>query len=54
MSELKRVLMRRDSLSEEEAEIIIQSCRDQVNSGIDPEEVLCDIGLEPDYIFDIL
>jgi hypothetical protein len=53
---LKQVLMRRDGLSEEEAEELIQEAREEVlEGGADPEEVLaCNFGLEPDYIFDLL
>ncbi len=54
MSELKEVFMRRDGMSSEEADERIQEMRELVAEGEDPEEVLYDEGLEPDYIFDIL
>jgi hypothetical protein len=37
-----------------EAIEIIQDMRSEVLEGADPEELLWDYGLEPDYIFDIL
>ncbi len=37
-----------------EAIEIIQDMRAEVLEGADPEELLWDYGLEPDYIFDVL
>ena len=55
MSELVRVLMRRDGLTLEEAEEQVAEARRMVAAGADPEEVLYDeFGLEPDYVFDLL
>lgn len=55
MNSLKEVLMRRDGLSEVEAEDLIADARARVEDGEDPEEVLEDeFGLEPDYVFDLL
>lgn len=54
MSELKDVLMSRDGYSSAEADDIISEMQEQVWEGEDPEELLYDIGLEPDYVFDIL
>ncbi len=54
MSELKRVLMKRDDLTSEEADSIISEMMERVMEGEDPEEVLYDEGLEPDYILDII
>lgn len=54
MSELKKVLMERDGMTEEEANAEIVDMRNRVYEGENPEEVLYDIGLEPDYIFDII
>jgi hypothetical protein len=49
------ILMRRDGLSKQEAELSVQEARQRVTEGEDPEEVLQDeFGLEPDYIFDLL
>lgn len=55
METLKQVLMRRDEVSEEVAEELIQIARRRVAEGEDPEEVLEDeFGLEPDWIMDLL
>lgn len=52
---LKKVIMERDGLSEDEADELITLAKECVQDGEDPEEVLSDMfGLEPDYIFDIL
>ena len=52
---LKQVIMRRDGLSSQEADELIESAREQILEGEDPEEVILnDFGLEPDYIFDLL
>lgn len=53
---LKQVIMRRDGLTSQEVDELIESAREQIfEEGIDPEEVLLnDFGLEPDYIFDLL
>lgn len=47
------VLLRR-GLSETEAQEVISEMQDRVWDGEDPEEVLADFGLEPDYVFDLL
>ena len=52
--ELLNVLMNRDKLTKAEAIDQIRDMRAQVLDGADPEELLYDIGLEPDYIFDLL
>jgi len=54
MTELKKVLMERDELTESEADDIISDMIIDVANGENPEEILWDHGLEPDYIFDIL
>lgn len=46
--------MRRDEMSLEEAEETLADAREAIAEGEDPEEVLYDLGLEPDYIFDLL
>ena len=54
-SQLKRILMRRDRLSEDEADDLINEAKERVAAGEDPDDILHDeFGLEPDYIFDIL
>ena len=55
MSELKRIIMRRDNLTSAEADELIDNAKAEVLAGADPEEVLmADFGLEPDYLFDLL
>jgi len=54
MTELKRVLMNRDELTSDEADEQIAEMSGQINDGENPEDVLYDIGLEPDYIFDLI
>jgi len=51
---IKKVLIERDGYSEEEAQEILQEMREDVANGENPEELLYDIGLEPDYIFDLI
>jgi len=54
-SGLCKILMRRDDLTQEEAEDIINEMKANVLAGADPEGVLLDtVQLEPDYIFDIM
>lgn len=61
MNEIKRILMKRDGVSEKEAEHIIDSTReemmDAINSGdwdVVEDIMYSEIGLEMDYIFDLL
>jgi len=55
LTELQRVLMRRDEMSAEEADEMIQEARERVEVGEDPEDILYEeFGLEPDYVLDLL
>jgi len=55
LTELHRVLMRRDEMSAEEADEMIQEARERVEVGEDPEDILYEeFGVEPDYVFDLL
>lgn len=54
MTELVRVLINRDGISKKEAQDIRKEMMQRVWDGEDPEEVLYEEGLEPDYVFDIL
>lgn len=55
MNELKQILMERDGLTEIEAEDILNDLGDLVLAGENPEELLLDeLGLEPDYLFDLM
>lgn len=53
---IKETLMRRDKISEAEADRMIKEARERViEDGEDPEEVLLEeFGLEPDYLEDLL
>lgn len=52
---IKQILMRRDKMSAEDAEELINEAKEAVSEGQDPEEV-CEeyFGLEPDYIWELL
>lgn len=61
MNRVVSILMKRDGYSKEEAIEIINDCREKINEAIADgdyelaEDILaCDLGLEPDYIMDIL
>ena len=46
--------MKRDNMSESEADELIEDMNARMHQGEDPEELLYEIGLEPDYVFDLL
>lgn len=49
------ILMNRDGMSREDATELLQSCREAVKEGDNPEEILeIDLGLEPDYILALI
>ncbi len=55
LTELHRVLMRRDGMTTEDVDAWIKAARQAVEDGEDPEDILHDeFGLEPDYVFDLL
>lgn len=62
MLEVIQVLMNRDKLTEQEALAWVCECRADIerlcfeqNSGYEPEEIVMDqLGLEPDYLVEIL
>ena len=61
MNEVVRVLMSRDNMSREEAEHYLQNVREEIDDaiaegdyGLVEDIVYSDLGLEMDYIFDIL
>lgn len=58
---LVKVLMERDGMSRQEAEALIAETREEIfasfdeEGGMDPEEIIANnLGLEPDYIFDLI
>jgi hypothetical protein len=54
MSEIETILMERDGMTAAEAASTLADARSEVSDGGDPEEILFGLGLEPDYIFDLL
>ena len=56
LTELHRVLMRRDEMTAEDVDEWVRAAQQAVlEDGEDPEDILQDeFGLEPDYIFDLL
>ena len=55
LTELHRMLMRRDEMTAEDVDEWIKAARQAVEDGEDPEDILQDeFGLEPDYVFDLL
>ena len=59
LKSLKETLVERDGISSEEAEELIQECKNELNQRLEEGEMPFDIckeyfGLEPDYIFDLL
>ena len=54
LESLLEIFMRRDGLCKEDAQVLINEMKERVENGEDPEEVLYDEGLEPDYIFDLI
>lgn len=61
MNRVVKILMKRDGYSKEEAIEMVNDCREEMNAAIASgdydlaEDILAgDLGLEPDYIMDIL
>ena len=54
MESLKTILMNREEISENEAKEMIEEMKEMVYEGENPEEVLYDYGLEPDYFLEII
>jgi len=54
MTELKQALITGKDMSPTEADEAIEEMQNQVLEGEEPDEVLHDNGLEPDYVFDLL
>ena len=57
MNKVVKILMDRDGMTQKEAEALVNETREEILAA-DPweiEEIILDnLGLEPDYIFDIL
>ena len=61
MNRVVNILMKRDGYTKEEAIEAIKDCREEINEAIADGDydlaediIACDLGLEPDYIMDIL
>tara|TARA_Y100000389_G_scaffold204532_1_gene257744 strand:+ start:66 stop:230 length:165 start_codon:yes stop_codon:yes gene_type:complete len=54
MNKIAKILIERDGYTEDEALSEINEMRSRIYEGEDPEEILYEIGLEPDYIFDLI
>lgn len=61
MNEIVEILMRRDGISQLEAENLVEECKEEMEQAIargryfEAEDILASyLALEPDYIFDIL
>ena len=58
---LVELLMRRDHISREEATEMLFTCREDINRAVEEgnysevdDIIMLDLGLEPDYLYDIL
>lgn len=52
---IKEILIRRDRMTADEADELIEEARQRIRDGDDPEEVLAEeFGLELDYVFELL
>lgn len=54
LDSIQSILVRRDGMDKQEASDLIQEMKERVMDGEDPEEVLHEIGLEPDYIWELI
>lgn len=62
MNTIVKILMKRDNMSQEEAEDLLDDAKDEAQSLLEEDGSLEDIecilmdyfGLEPDYIFDLI
>jgi hypothetical protein len=54
MNDVEKILIERDGMTPEEAKTELNDMTQRVWDGENPEEVLYEIGLEPDYIFDLI
>lgn len=54
MNEIIRILMDRDDMEYEEACDELALMREALEDGQDPEEILYEYSLEPDYVMDLI
>lgn len=53
-TELARIFMTRDHMDRDDAKAKVEEMRSRVWDGEDPEDLLWEEGLEPDYIMDLI
>ena len=53
-TELARIFITRDHMSQGDAAAKVEGMRSRVWEGEDPEDLLWEEGLEPDYIMDLI
>jgi len=59
MKNVIEIIMKRERISFEDAKEMVTDCRDAIleaiDNGEDPEEIIAqELGLEPDYLFDLI
>jgi hypothetical protein len=54
MTELLLALMHRNNLHLDDAKEIINEIKSRISEGENPEDLLFEIGFEPDYVFDLI
>ena len=58
MKKIIKILMERDGISEEEARALVKETRDEIamlDNPFEAENIIMEyLGLEPDYMFDVL
>lgn len=54
MTTIEKILIKQDGMTATEAHETLEELRQCVVEGEDPEELLHELGLEPDYIFDLI
>jgi len=58
MNKIVKILMERDGMTEEEARSLVKETRDEIimlENPLEADDILMEyLGLEPDYMFDIL
>ena len=51
---LIKIFMERDGMSLQEAEEQVESMKEEVALGANPEDILFEEGLEPDYFYELI
>jgi hypothetical protein len=55
MTELRKIIMKRDGISSDEFTDLVIDARGDFIDGWEPESILSDtFGIEPDYLFDLM